>query len=76
MTKEEAIHRLDRIIHEDIRKPSSFRPIVAILHTKDRPDPEIVPALLNDLSARGIRVSILRDVLSRIDANAFERISC
>jgi hypothetical protein len=65
MTITELIHMVDKVIQEDQKEPSVFRPVVAIGHTKDLVDLETVESFLSYLGNRGIGVSTFQGVYSR-----------
>jgi hypothetical protein len=62
MTITELTRMVDKVIQEDHQNPTSFRPIVAIGHTKDLIDFETVELFLDYLNEKGIRVSTSTDV--------------
>ncbi len=66
MSIDELKTMLDAAVREDRKAPASFRPIVAIGHTKDLVDFETVEAFLSDLRGRRIPVSTFRDILKRM----------
>ena len=55
MTINELTRMVDRVIREDQQNPTSFRPIVAIGHTKDLVDFETVESFLSYLEGKGIQ---------------------
>jgi hypothetical protein len=65
MTIDELGTMLDAAVREDRRDPASFRPIVAIGHTKDLVDFGAVEAFLSGLRERGIPVSTFGDMIRR-----------
>lgn len=65
MTMHELTRLMDRVIKEDQQKPTSFRPIVAIGHTKDLVDFETVESFLSYLEQKGISVSTFSDVYQK-----------
>ncbi len=67
MTGHEASRTIDRIIREDRTDPASYRPVVAILHTKDPLDAETLDATLETLARNGIGVTTLEGVHRRIE---------
>jgi hypothetical protein len=67
MTINELIRMVDTVIKEDQRNPTSFRPIVAIGHTKDLVDFETVESFLSYLGRKGIAVSTFKEVYHRCD---------
>jgi len=66
MTIEEVIRAVDRVIREDLKDPTSFRPIVAITHTKDPIDYENVDYLLSYMERNHIGISTFSDIYRRI----------
>ena len=62
MTIEELERMVDAVIREDERDATSFRPIVAIGHSKDLVDFETVESFLNYLQRKEIPVSTFADV--------------
>ena len=67
MTIHELTHIVDTVILEDRKHPTSFRPLVAIGHTKDLIDLETVEAFLAYLDEKGIAVSTFEDVYPRCE---------
>ena len=65
MTIDELTSMLDAVIREDRKTPNSFKPIVAIGHTKDLLDAETVDSFLSYLKQKGIVVSTFRDVYQK-----------
>ena len=65
MTLDELTHMAEGVIREDQRDPTSFRPIVAIGHTKDLIDFETVESFLFCLRKKEIRVSTFEEVYQR-----------
>jgi hypothetical protein len=57
MTIKELTSTMDRVIREDQKSPTSYKPVVAIGHTKDLTDPQTVDAFLSYLQTSGIRVA-------------------
>lgn len=66
MALKELTSMMGRIIQHDQRQPVLFRPIVAIGHTKDMPDPGVVDGFLSFLSDSGIAVSTFEKVYPRL----------
>ncbi len=56
---------VDTVIREDKKDPASFRPIVAIGHTKDLIDYETVESFLAYLRQKEIKVSTFKEVYPR-----------
>lgn len=67
MTIDELTRMVDTVIKEDQRNPTSFRPIVAIGHTKDLIDFETVESFLSYLEQKKIAVSTFEEVYHRCD---------
>lgn len=65
MTLEELTRMLDAVIEKDREDPTSFKPLVAIGHTKDLVDTKTVEAFLGCLKEKGIRVSTFADVYEK-----------
>jgi hypothetical protein len=65
MTISELTRMFDRIIIEDREFPASFRPIVAIGHTKDLLDTETVEALLSYLDTKDIKISTFQEIYDK-----------
>lgn len=62
MTIDELTSMIDEVIMEDRKTPDSFKPVVAIGHTKDLLDLDTVDSFLSDLKRKGIVVSTFKDV--------------
>lgn len=62
MTIDELTSMMDRVIQEDQKNPKSFKPIVAIGHTKDLIDFGTVECFLSYLEKKGITVSTFEGV--------------
>jgi hypothetical protein len=62
MTLGELKKMVDTVIREDQQYPASFRPIVAIGHTKDLVDFKTVENFLSYLSENGIKISTFEEV--------------
>ena len=69
MTLDELTGMVDKVIKEDQQNPSSFRPIVAIGHTKDLVDFETVESFLSYLKQKGIALITLEKAYDRITVN-------
>jgi hypothetical protein len=67
MTMDEFMPMIDTLIEEDKYDPMSFRPIVAIGHTKDLVDFETVESLLSYLAQKGITISTFQDIHYRCE---------
>lgn len=72
MTLGEMTSIVDRVIAEDMGDPQTFRPLVAIGHTKDLHDVEAVDRFLGYLEARNIPVSTLREVYLKCGGNKIQ----
>ncbi len=57
---------MDRLLKEDERDPSRFRPVVAIMHTKDPIDHGAVNDLLARLGRSGVPISTFVDIEPRV----------
>ena len=66
MTLKELTSVMDKVIREDREDPTSFRPVVAIGHTKDLSDPETVAAFLSYLHRDGVLVSTFESSYSSL----------
>jgi hypothetical protein len=62
MTIDELTRMMDMVIREDEKDPTSFRPIVAIGHTKDLVDLETVESFLAYLGEKEIPVSTFKNI--------------
>ena len=62
MTIEELTCMVDVVIKEDQKNPALFKPLVAIVHTKDLVDSETVESFLTYLKKKGIKISTFTDV--------------
>ncbi len=69
MTMDELTGMMDKIIQDDARDPISFKPIVAIGHTKDLEDFETVGKFLSYLKQNNIKVSTFKDVYHKYFAD-------
>ena len=69
MTVDELTRMMDKVIRDDQRSPASFKPIVALGHTKDLVDFETVESFLSYLNKKGIAVSTFENVYEKIMAN-------
>jgi hypothetical protein len=65
MTINELTRMVNTVIQEDQQNPASFRPIVAIGHTKDLVDFETAESFLAYLARKGIAVSTFTEVYDR-----------
>ena len=66
MTIEELTGMMDKIIKDNPYAPQSFRPIVAIGHTKDLVDFETVAAFLSYLKQKSIKLSTFTEVYNKL----------
>ena len=66
MTLDELILMMDRMIREDKKNPATYRPLVAIGHTKDLSDPQTVDAFLAYLRDNGVSVSTFEDIYPKL----------
>jgi hypothetical protein len=66
MTLEELIFMVDQIIDEDKTSPATFKPIVAIGHTKELVDFKTVESFLSCLQKKGIAITTFREVYPKI----------
>jgi len=73
MTLGELTSMMDGIIRQDRKEPESFRPVVAIGHTKDLFDFDTVDRFLSYLKARQIVVSTFTDIFPRLEKLASTR---
>jgi hypothetical protein len=67
MTVEELIRMFDCIIQEDQDDPASFRPIVAIGHTKDLTDFETIEFFLSYLRQKKIAISTFNKIYPKCE---------
>ncbi len=65
MTLAELNGMIDEVSREDQRDPGTFRPVVAIGHTKDLVDFETVESFLSYLEKRAIKVSTFEEVYEK-----------
>jgi hypothetical protein len=65
MTINQLINMVDKLIKEDQKTPTSFKPLVAIGHTKDLVDVEIIECFLTYLERKRIAVSTFKDIYHR-----------
>jgi hypothetical protein len=66
MTLQELTQMMERVIREDRTDPQSYRPIVAIGHTKDLTDFDTVKSFLEFLKASRITVSTFADIYPKL----------
>jgi len=62
MTLDELTTMIEKVIQEDRKNPTSYKPLVAIGHTKDLGDFETIENILGYLGRRNIPVCTLEDV--------------
>lgn len=62
MTSDELRQMVDTVLAEDKEDPDTFRPLVAIGHTKDLKGTRTTEFLLKYLKSNGIPVSLFRDI--------------
>lgn len=65
MTIDELIGMMDRIIKDDKKKPDSYKPIVAIGHTKDLVDFKTVSLFLTYLTQKNIKICTFEEVIHK-----------
>ena len=65
MAIDELTRMVDREIKEDQQDPTTYRPLVAIGHTKDLVDFETVEVFLSYLQGKGIPISTFQEVYSK-----------
>jgi hypothetical protein len=65
MTIDELTGVMDAVIQEDHKNPTSYKPIIAIGHTKDFIDHKTVASFLSYLERQGITVSTFTDVYEK-----------
>jgi hypothetical protein len=66
MGSRELVRMVDGIIRDDRKSPMTYRPVVAIVHTKDPVDYDAVDHVLDIVESSGIKIATLADVLRRI----------
>lgn len=66
MTLDELTTMMERVLAKDRGDPATYRPIVAIGHTKDLNDLETVDGFLSFLRARAIEVSTFEPLYSKL----------
>jgi hypothetical protein len=71
MTSNELTLTMEKIIREDCNDPGTFRPVVAIGHTKDLRDFETVDSFLSFLKTHRIPVSTFPDIYPKLARPAF-----
>jgi hypothetical protein len=73
MSMNELTRMIDTVIEEDQETPKSFRPIVAIGHTKDLVDFETVESFLSYLKQKRIAVATFKEVWNRCNLEMDKR---
>lgn len=66
MTAAELIDMIEQVMRADDRDPGTYRPVVAIGHTKDLADTASVETFLGSLAKHGIGVSTFADACRRM----------
>ena len=66
MTLDELISMMEREIKKDQKDPSTYRPLVAIGHTKDLVDFETVDSFLSYLRQKEIKISTFEEVYNQL----------
>jgi hypothetical protein len=66
MTFEELTSMLDGLIREDRKTPTTYKPIVAIGHTKDLTDTQTIERFLAHLQTQGIGVTTFESIYSKL----------
>jgi hypothetical protein len=69
MTLEELMAMMQRIIRQDAADPATYRPIVAIGHTKDLSDPQTVDDFLGFLASQQIKVATFQMIYPKVLAS-------
>lgn len=71
MTIKELTRMIETVLRQDEKDPNTFRPLVAIGHTKDLQDLETVESLLQYLAVNKIPTSTFKEAFSKcVDANS------
>jgi hypothetical protein len=68
MTKDELCGMIDRLLADDRKDPSRFRPVVAIMHTKDPIDHNAVKTLLDRLETNRVAIATFAELEPKIRA--------
>ena len=71
MTLDELTSMMEKLIAKDQKNPASYKPIVAIGHTKDLKDPKTVDAFLSFLHAKGIPTCTFSGIYSKLSGTNF-----
>lgn len=66
MMFKELIRMMGKVIKEDQEDPDTYRPVVAIGHTKDAPNTETVDLFLSYLRTKKIRISTFENAYPRL----------
>jgi hypothetical protein len=61
---------MGKIFKEDLQNPETYRPIVAIGHTKDLSDLQTIESFLSFLTAKRIKVSTLSEMYPKLARSA------
>lgn len=72
MTLDELISMMERMIQKDRKEPTLYRPLIAIGHTKDLTEPQIVDDFLCFLRTRGIPITTFGNIYPKLVA----QVSC
>jgi hypothetical protein len=70
MTLAELTGMVTNVLREDQRKPETYKPLVAIGHTKDFTDPHTLDQFLGFLTKNEIRVTTFRGAYPSLLASA------
>lgn len=73
MTLDELTSMMGRMIERDRKNPAVYRPLVAIGHTKDLTEPQIVHDFLHFLHTNGISVVTFADIYPKLAAEVFRK---
>jgi hypothetical protein len=73
MTLAELTGMMKRVVDEDRRDPETYRPVVAIGHTKDLTDAQTVDDFLAFLRASGIGIATFESAYSKLLQGVGER---
>jgi len=68
MTRDELCGMTDKVLEDDRRDPSRFRPVVAIMHTKDPIDHNAVKTLLDRLETNRVTIATFAELEPKIRA--------
>jgi hypothetical protein len=70
MTEKEMFRTAAHMVREDRRDPANYRPIVAIMHTKDPIDFAALEFLISYLSSSGAKISTFKEAWRRLKGPA------